>query len=564
MDMKASDLMVKCLENENVEYIFGIPGEENIDFMDSLRGSKIKFITTRHEQGAAFMADVYGRLTGKAAVCLGTLGPGATNLVTGVADANMDKAPIVAITGQAGLERMHKESHQHMDVVHMFEAITKWNTRIHTAEIIPEVVRKAFRIAEAEKPGATHIEFPEDIAKENSESRPIPLSEVPIVHPGAADREKAYDLIRKAKYPIILAGNGVIRADASKELVRFAEFNSIPVANTFMAKGVIPSDHQLSLSTIGLQADDYVMCKVDRADLVIAIGYDLVEYSPDKWNPDINKKIIVVDSVPADTDSHFPIDVELTGNIKRTLAKMGEQKIVEHDIEYDRALKNMIEAERDLYKDDRGYPMKPQKIISDIRAVMGCDDILISDVGAHKLWIARMFPAYKPNTCIISNGFASMGIAIPGAVGAKLAKPKSKVIAVTGDGGFMMNSQELETAKRMGISFVVVIFNDSKYGVIEWKQMNRFNRATHIDFTNPDFVKYAESFGIKGKRVESSDELLPSLEKAMKDNSISLIDVPVDSGENLKLSEMLSKKACPVWSAGQLHRGHWNWQNHNR
>ncbi|RMF06857.1 acetolactate synthase large subunit [Candidatus Woesearchaeota archaeon] len=565
--MKASDVMVKCLENEGVEYIFGIPGEENIDLMDSLRESKIKFVTTRHEQGAAFMADVYGRLTGKAGVCLATLGPGATNLVTGVADANLDKAPLVAITGQAGLERMHKESHQYMDVVHMFEPITKWNARIHSIDIIPEVVRKAFRIAQAEKPGATHIELPEDVAKSEVPEEfatPIPISEFPKTHPEREEIDRAKALIRSAKFPVILAGNGVIRAHASHELVHFAEMNNIPVANTFMAKGAIPSNHPLSISTIGLQANDYVLCEISKADLIIAIGYDLAEYSPAKWNPDRDKKVLVIDSQPAEVDSHMTIAHELVGDIRQILRSLGGTRIIERSSEYARTLKKIIEEERDSYRNDSSFPMKPQKIILDIRAAMKEEDILISDVGAHKLWIARMYPAYKPNTCIISNGFASMGIAIPGAIGAKLAKPHLKVVAATGDGGFLMNSQELETAKRLGLSFVVIIFNDSRYGVIEWKQMKTFGRSTAVEFTNPDFVKYAESFGAKGVRIRSADELLPALKAALDSKDIWVIDVPVDASENLRLQKMLERNVCPPDETNINEPAQWKVRNQSR
>lgn len=544
--MKASDLIVKCLENEDVKYIFGLPGEENIDLLESLNNSKIKFITARHEQGAAFMADVYGRLTGKAAVCLSTLGPGATNLVTGVADAYLDRVPLVAITGQSGLKKTHKESHQYVDVMAMFKPITKWNARIMDPEMIPEVIRKAFRLAQMEKPGSTHIELPEDVAKEETNLKPLPKIKSPEIRPRREEIMEAVRLIEKANAPIILAGNGVVRQHAAKELTEFARKSNIPVANTFMSKGVLSSDNKLNISTIGLQAHDYVMCGFEKADLVITVGYDIVEYSPEHWNPSRNKKIIHIDSIGCEVDGHYIVNVELVGSIHDTLKKLSKYAKGKKHFDYAFRLKRFVEEERKAYCSDDSYPVKPQRIICDMRHVLGEDDILISDVGAHKLWIARMYKAYKPNTVIISNGFATMGISVPGAIGAKLAFPDKKVIAATGDGGFMMNSQELETATRLGLSFTVVIFSDSKYGQIEQHQLKRFKRTTGIDFTNPDFVMYAESFGCKGVRIKKAKDLLPALKKAVSSKGISVIEVPVDYTENMKLSEKLGHNICPI------------------
>ena len=545
--MKASELAIKCLENENVAYMFGIPGEENLDLMDALLESKIQFIQTRDERGAAFMADVYGRLTGKAGVCLATLGPGAMNLVTGVADANMDRAPLVAITGQAGLDRMHKESHQYMDVVSVFKPMTKWNTLLHVPEIIPESIRKAFKVATAEKPGATHIDFPEDLAKIQTAGEPVPHDFPSDAEPVDACLERAAQLIREARQPIILAGNGVVRQGASQVLTEFAEATNIPVAHTFMGKGSIPWTHPLSLLTVGLQARDFVSCGFDRADLVIAIGYDIVEYHPRLWNLGQDKKIVHIDTEPSESDAAYVTDVEMVGNIKHSLACLLAQGIQPKELAYaSDTLREIILARITEHRDDKAFPMKPQKILSDIRSVLAENDILISDVGAHKMWIARMYPCYQPNTCIISNGFAAMGIAVPGAFVAKLIYPERNCLAVCGDGGFLMNSQELETAVRVGVPFVTLIFNDEAYGLIEWKQMNTFGRPAHIDFTNPDFVKYAQAFGAKGYRVQGSDELVPILKDAFNQNVPSVIDCPVNYAENLRLTEELGNLTCPI------------------
>ena len=537
--MKASELLVKCLENEDVNYIFGLPGEENIDIMDALLSSKIRFILTRHEQGAAFMADVYGRLSGRAGVCLSTLGPGSTNLITGVADANMDRAPLVAITGQASLDRMHKESHQYIDIVGIFHPITKWNTQIKKPGIIPEAVRKAFKVAETEKPGATHIDFPEDIAHMSvspPNDKPLFVQFPFRPEPLAAQVERAIKVISEAKYPMILAGNGVIREKASDALRYFAEKLNIPVAHTFMGKGALSDNHELSLFTVGLQAGDYISSGLAKADVVVTIGYDIVEYSPEKWNPNRDKKIVHIDMSPAEVDAHYIVSVGVVGDISISLKEVAD-RAAPSDTNYSKTLREQILWECNAYKDDKSFPPKPQKVLSDLRDVMGDDDIVISDVGAHKLWVARIYPCYKPNTCIISNGFATMGIGVPGAVAAKLLYTQKKVVTVTGDGGFLMNSQELETAVREGLPFVSLIFHDKSYSLIEIKQQVTFGRKSHVNFGNPDFVKYAESFGAVGYRIEAADELKPVLEEAFSKDKPVVIDCPVDYRENLKIME---------------------------
>ncbi|MBF0425002.1 MAG: acetolactate synthase large subunit [Magnetococcales bacterium] len=544
--MKAAELFVKCLENEGVSAIFGIPGEENLDIMDALLGSSIRFITTRHEQGAAFMADVYGRLTGRAGVCLATLGPGATNLITGVADANMDRAPLVAIAGQAGTTRLHKESHQVLDLVSLFRPISKYATQILDPGVIPEVVRKAFKVSQAEKPGCAFIDFPENIAEMAIDGKsPLKAQRAKLPVPPQEKMAQAARVISAADYPIIMAGNGVIRGGAAEQLVDFAEKLNIPVATTFMAKGVIPFSHDLCLGAVGLQAHDYVSCGFDRADVIICVGYDIVEYHPYLWHRDRNRKIIHVDASPAEVDEHYVVEVGVVGDIAAALkgiaaeAKGRRQRLAD-------TLRQAIVDESSQCANDEGFPVKPQKIIWDLRQALDPEDVVVSDVGAHKMWMARMFKAERPNTCIISNGFAAMGIAVPGAMAAKMVRPDRAAVAVTGDAGFLMNSQEIETAMRIGLPIVILIWNDAKYGLIQWKQMNHFGRESHIDFTNPDFVKYAESFGAKGYRVESARELLPILRQALADRCVAVIDCPVDYAENIKLTEKLGHLVCPI------------------
>ena len=543
--MNAAQLFVKCLENENVEYIFGIPGEENIAIMDALLDSPIRFVTTHHEQGAAFMADVYGRLTGRAGVCMATLGPGATNLITGVADANMDRAPIVAIAGQGATTRLHKESHQILDLVDLFRPITKYATQILEPEIVPEIVRKAFKVAQTEKPGGAFIDFPENVADMAVEKQPI---RVQTAYTSVAPEHKldqAATLLSGAKFPVILAGNGVVRQGASDALKAFAERLRIPIANTFMAKGVIPFSNELSLGTIGMKANDLPWFALDKADVVVCIGYDMVEYHPEMWNPNRDKTIVHIDALPAEVDESYIVAVGVLGDISASLKSIAASATPQAEVPFS-AVRRAIVEDRSAFANDTGFPVKPQKIVWDLREVLGPDDIAISDVGAHKMWMSRMYRAERPNTCIISNGFAAMGIAVPGAIAAKLAYPDRKVVAVTGDAGFMMNSQEIETALRMKTPIVVLIWNDAEYGLITWHQLRHYGRPSHIAFKNPDFVKYAESFGAKGYRVERAEDLAPTLRQAFADNTVVLIDCPVDYPENMRLTARLNEMKAPT------------------
>ncbi|NQY26678.1 MAG: acetolactate synthase large subunit [Piscirickettsiaceae bacterium] len=538
--MKASELFLRSLENEGVEYIFGIPGEENLDVMDALLDSKIQFITTRHEQGAAFMADVYGRLTGRAGVCLATLGPGATNLITGVADANMDHAPLIAIAGQASTNRLHKESHQVLDLEAMFRPITKYATRILSPDVIPEIVRKSFNIAQTDKSGACFIEFPENIAAMDTDATPLRVKHTSAAEPATEQIERAAELISNAKNPIILAGNGVVRSHATQALADFSQTLGIPVANTFMAKGVIPFRHPMALGSVGLQSNDYISSGFANADVIICIGYDMVEYHPYLWHPSQDRTIIHIDTTHTEIDAYYSVCHSVIGNINLSLNRIATLS-TPHKDKTMRPLRDSVIAEMNQHRDDLEFPVKPQKIIWDLRTAMDMKDIVICDVGAHKMWMSRMFRCEHPNTCIISNGFASMGIAVPGAIAAKLAHPERNIVAVTGDAGFLMNSQEIETAMRLNIAIVILIWNDASYGLIEWKQQNQFGRTSNVKFTNPDFVQYAQAFGAHGVKIEHTEQLMPELEKALQRDTVTIIDCPVDYRENLKLTEKLGQ-----------------------
>ena len=541
--MKAAELLVRCLENEGVDLVFGLPGEETLELTDALLGSRTRFIEARHEQGAAFMADVYGRLSGKAGVCLSTLGPGATNLLTGVADAFLDRAPLVAITGQASLNRRHKESHQYIDVMSMFKPVTKWSASIPKAEVIPEAVRKAFKIAQTEKPGATHLELPEDVAEEQigdaSQLQPLFVQAPVMPEPSPAQVARAVRTISGAQRPVILAGNGVIRSRAHEAVRQFARRMHIPVLHTFMAKGTLPDSEPLSLYTIGLLARDYTTAVMEQADVVIAIGYDFVEYAPCFWNPHRDKRIVHIDGSPAEVDEHYIVEVGLLGDLRHSLDLIGAA-VPPFDLSWPSLSRKIVldgfEAE---LAGSPSWPLRPQHLMRELRAALRPDDLVVCDVGAHKLWMARMFPCEVPNSCIISNGFAAMGIAVPGAIAARLSFPERRVVAVTGDGGFLMNSQELETAVRLALPLVVLVWRDNGYGVIRWKQQLRFGRTSAVEFGNPDLVQYASSFGAIGYRVAEPSELRPVLEKALKSKVPAVIDCPVDYAENLRLTERL-------------------------
>ncbi|HEV8537040.1 MAG TPA: acetolactate synthase large subunit [Candidatus Limnocylindria bacterium] len=541
--MNVAELLVKCLENEGVRHVFGIPGEETLALNAALAASdKIRFVLTRHEQGAAFMADVYGRLSSYPGVCLATLGPGATNLLTGIADAQLDRAPLVAITGQAGLERVHKESHQYIDVVRMFGPVTKWSTRVSVAETTPEVVRKAFRIARLEKPGATHIELPEDVAGLDTDLRPLEVRRTSYPRAQEAAIARALELIKQAKAPLILAGNGVARREAAGHatvdaLRRFVRRSGIYATHTYMAKGVLDPYGPMSLPAVGLQrpgADLANIAQLANADLVIAIGYDLVEWSPSLWNPKRDKAVIHVDSTPAELDGHYQPSVEVVGELADSLTELAE-RVEERTDRQPQVRKPVATTTRDA-----SAPLPPQHVVAALREALAPDDIVVSDVGAHKIWLSRLFPTPTPNTVVVSNGLASMGIALPGAIAAKLLFPERKVVAFAGDGGFLMNVQELETAKRLGIAIVCVVLVDDRLGVIETNERRLFGRTFATEFGNPGFVELARAFGIAGFAVPTSRELFPILRRALDLGEPALVAVPWDHRANERLADRIA------------------------
>ena len=546
----AAELLVRCLESEGVEYVFGIPGEETLDLNAALEESPVRFVPVRHEQGGALIADVYGRLTGRAGVCLGTLGPGATNLVTAVADAYLDRAPLVVLTGQADLERQHKESHQYIDVVSLMRPITKWNARLFGPGITAEAVRKAFKVAEQEKPGATHLELPEDVmaAEVPAEAPTEPLLRPPstTVEPPARLILEAAALINGAERPIVLAGNGIVRARAAPALREFSRATGIPVAETFMAKGLMDADSERALGAVGLQAGDFDMAGFDEADLVITVGYDLVEHSPAFWNPKRDRRIVCVDSVPAETDENFIPEVELIGDPYATLSRLAEECRQTTLSGIGSRLREAVIGRLEVAGTDDAFPIRPPRALLEIRRLLGAEDILVSDVGLHKLWIGRLWPAHEPNTVLIANGLAAMGFAVPAAIAAKLVRPNRKVVAVSGDGGFLMNAQELETANRLGTAFVNVIWENGQYGSIVWKQEQRFGRHFGTDFTNPDFVRFAESFGLAAWRCESVADYGRRLAQALELEGPSLIVVPIDYSPEIAIAEELGAETVRI------------------
>ena len=552
--MNAAQELVRCLENEGVEYVFGIPGEENLEVMRALKDSKIKFITVRHEQGAAFMADVYGKLKGKAGVCLATLGPGATNLVTGVADANTDGAPLIAITGQVGTERMHLTSHQYLDLVTMFTPITKRSKQVVNPDTVNEVVRIAFKYAESEKPGACHIDLPCNIAAMPVESevgrQPLKHHKPNLEMASIESLEEAAGLLFQAKRPVILAGHSAIRNKASKALTEFAEKLHIPVINTMMAKGIIPCDNLYSLWTIGIPQKDYQNIAIEEADLVIAVGYDIVEYAPNKWNSKGNHTILHIDARPCHINKLYQPDVEVIGDLSYSLNHIAMRCHRNDKPEWAFKLRDEMRKEHEAYAKDMEFPMKPQKILNDVRKVMGKEDIVISDVGAHKMWIARHYNCYEPNTCIISNGFATMGIAVPGALAAKLINPDKKVLAITGDGGFMMNCQEFATLHKYGIAVKTVVLRNNTLGMVhQWQGMFYQGHFAESDLTaNPSIAGIAQSMGVPAWTVETEDQLPEALDRLFAQEGPALLEVTIPPDENVypmvpggkKLDEMVT------------------------
>jgi len=549
--VNVAELMVRALEAEGVKYVFGVPGEENEALLFALEESSITFVPTRHEQGAAFIANVFGRLTGKAGVCLATLGPGATNLLTGVADANLDRAPLVALTAQGGLDRLHHESHQALDVVAMLAPVTKWNTSITDPRVIAEVVRKAFKVAENEKPGAVHLELPEDVASEAVPEDIVPL-QPRRVRRSSADYKAiaaAIDAIRKARRPLFVAGNGAIRKRASKHLTKLATTHGLPVVSTFMGKGAISDRLPQSLRSTGLGFRDHVNDAIDGADLLVCVGFDIAELPPERLNPSGKKPIVHIDFAPAEVYASYSPEVEVVCDISDALWQIDralEAEPADHDSEWWLPIRARFD---DDVRRDRlppssewreGQRMTVPGALHVIRHVLPDDGLILSDVGSHKMWIARNFPVYEAGTCIISNGLASMGIALPGAIAGALADPGRPIVACMGDGGALMNVQELETAKRLGLAFVAVVLNDDDYGLISWKQRRHRGRSVSTRIGNPDFVKLGESFGLRAHRCETPESLEEALRGAFDDGALTLIEIPVDPSVNDALVKRLS------------------------
>jgi acetolactate synthase I/II/III large subunit len=537
-ERNVAQLLVACLENEGVEYVFGLPGEENLDVIDALVDSSIRFVTTRDERGAAFMADTYGALTGKAGVCMATLGPGAINLMLGIANAQLDSHPLVAIMAQAGLDRLYKESHQVVDLVSLYRPVTKWGDMVTLPTAAPEMVRKAFKQAQTERPGATFIVLPEDVAERQTDARPLPVNVPRDPFPSEDQVHRAAHVLSTASHPVVLAGAGVARDGARDALIRFSERLNLPVATTFLGKGVFPDDHPNALGTIGFMVKDYANFGFDRADVVVAVGYDLVEYAPSNWNPLRDKQIVHVHRTVAEVDANYTLAVGLQSSIGEALDAIGDASQVHPDLGEPPA-RGLVGEELERGAADGAFPVAPARIVHDVRAVLDRADVVLCDTGAAKMWMARLYPTYEPNTCLISNGLATMAFSIPGAIAAKLVRPDRAVVAVTGDGAFLMSVAELETAVREGLSLVVLVWVDGGYGLIGWKQDIHFGRRSAVSFGNPDFVTLAESFGASGYAIGAADELLPTLRKALDDGGVSVIACPVDYAENARLVERL-------------------------
>src|SRR3984893_16258305 len=546
---KAAELIVKCLENEGVEVVFGLPGEENIRFVQALASSDIRYVLTRHEQAASFMAEMYGRVTGRAAVVSATLGPGAINLQLGVADATTNSTPMVAISAQVGQDRQFKESHQYVDLVSMFAPITRWAAGIPTVQAIPEMFRKAFKVAEAERPAAVYLAVPEHIDADDADYdlTPLPRNVVRADAPAFRQVARAVDTLREAKRPVLLAGHGAARANATSALVRFSEEFGIPVANTFHGKGVMPDDHPNGIGTIGFMRHDYVNFGFDNADVVIAVGYELQEFDPVRINPKADKKIIHIHRFPAEVDMHYPVDVGIIGDISASLDALTEALAGQtYDADPEIPGSGLLDEEFERGQQDSRYPLAPARVVADTRAALDRSDIVLVDTGATKMWMARLYPTYEHNTCLISNGLSTMGFALPGALGVKLARPESKVLAVVGDGAFLMNSQEIETAVRERIPLVVLIWEDGGYGLIEWKMDLELGEHYYVEFTNPAVVAYAQSFGARRYQINAAEELLPALNTALDDDGVSIICCPVDYSENLRLTDRLGPLDAPL------------------
>lgn len=543
-----AQLLVRCLEAEGVEFVYGIPGEENIHFVVALHDSTIRYVLARHEQAASFMAEIHGRLTGRAGVCSATLGPGAINLLLGVADAQTNSTPLVAISAQVGLDRIYKESHQAVDLVAMFRPVTKWADLVPGPAAVPEMVRRAFKVAQTERPGATYLAVPEDVEKAPAPAgaAPLPPDRVRAQEPSPGQIERAAQVLADARRPVLLAGHGAARGDAGRALLELAECWNVPVATTFHGKGVFPDDHPLALGAVGFMRKDYVNFEFGDADVIVAVGYELQEFDPVKINPDGDKKIVHVHRSAAEVDAHYPVAVGIQGDVARALDALREAVPRRFDTgSAPSAIRSMLAAELERGAADDRFPLSPQRVVGDTRAALGRDDIVLADTGAVKMWMARLYPTYTANTCLLSNGLSTMGFALPGAIAAGLARPDVRTLAAVGDGAFLMHSQEIETAIRERVPLTVLVWVDDAYGLIEWKMDLELGRHSSVRFANPDLVAYAESFGARGYHVDKAADLLPALREALAGDGVSVIACPVDYSENLRLTDHLGELTGP-------------------
>ena len=532
--MKASDLFVKALEAEGVEYIFGIPGEENLDFLDSLRNSKIKLILTRHEQAAGFMAATYGRLTGRAGVCLSTLGPGATNFVTAAAYGQLGALPMLMITGQKPIKSSKQGKFQIVDVVEMMKPLTKYTQQIVGGDNIPSRVHEAFRLAEEERPGATHLELPEDIARDETDADLLPKRHVrrPIAEQKSI--HQAVEALQKAKYPLLLIGAGANRKQTAKMLRDFVDKFQIPFFSTQMGKGVLDERDPLFLGNAALSDGDFLHRAIAHSDLILNVGHDVVEKPPFFMHVDDGRTVIHVNFRTAEVDPVYFPQVEVVGDIANSVWQIKQALTAQDHWDFDYFLKIRERVQEHLSEgaDDPRFPIYPQRLVADIRKVMPDDGIIALDNGVYKIWFARNYRAHLPNTVLLDNALATMGAGLPSALAAQIVFPERRVMAICGDGGFLMNSAEMETAVRLKLNLIVLILRDNAYGMIKWKQSNMDFPNWGLDFGNPDFVKYAESYGAHGHRVASAEGLAPLLEQCYQTGGVHLVEAPVDYSEN--------------------------------
>jgi len=540
----AAELIVRCLENEGVDVVFGMPGEENIHLTQALERSRIRYLLVRHEQAASFMAEMYGRVTGRAGVMSATLGPGAINLMLGVADAMTNSTPVVALSAQVGRDRNYKESHQFVDLVSLFSPITKWSASVPGPKAIPETVRRAFKTAETERPGAVYLAVPDDVesAHAPAELAPLPRNIVQPEAPSPVQVARAAELIAQARRPIVLAGHGAARNNAADALTDFATSLGIPVATTFHGKGVFPDDDPYAVGTIGFMTRDYANFGFEDADVIIAVGYELQEFDPARINPHGDKHLVHVHRFPAEVDARYSVDVGIVADISASLRALIHE-LGEHRCPIAEPIRSreLLTEELEQGREDQRYPLSPARVVADTRTALGRQDVALVDTGAVKMWMARLYPTYAANTCLISNGLSAMGFALPGALAVALAQPERKTLAVVGDGAWLMHSQEIETALREQLPLTVLIWEDDGYGLIEWQMQMELGAHSNTAFTNPDVLTYAQSFGASGYQITDPDELLPTLQAALDEDGVSIINCPVDYTRNLELTERLGQ-----------------------